>query len=123
VLAVATFGTPVFTAPDYPSPGLWSDFDTPSWGLLTAVLVVLGVLALAVRSRPGAAAAALGGAALVLALHVAELPLVGSAIDGSRPGIGFWLGLAAVVATAVAAVTAAAGAKTAETTETTETQS
>ena len=112
VLAVATFGTPVFTAPDYPSPGLWSDFDTPSWGLLTAVLVVLGVLALAVRSRPGAAAAALGGAALVLALHVAELPLVGSAIDGSRPGIGFWLGLAAVVATVVAAITAAAGAKT-----------
>lgn len=122
VLAVATFGTPVFTAPDYPSPGLWSDFDTPSWGLLTAVLVVLGVLALAVRSRPGAAAAALGGAALVLALHVAELPLVGSAIDGSRPGIGFWLGLAAVVATVVAAITAAAGAKTAETTETAKTR-
>jgi hypothetical protein len=112
VLSVATFGTPVFTAPDYPSPGLWSNFDTPSWGLLTAVLVVLGVLALAVRSRPGAAAAALGGAALVLALHVAELPLVGSAIDGSRPGLGFWLGLAAVVATVAAAVTAAAGAKT-----------
>ncbi|MBB4686354.1 hypothetical protein [Amycolatopsis jiangsuensis] len=111
VLAVGSFGTPVFTAPDYPSPGLWSDFDTPSWGLLTALLVVLGVLALGVRSRPGAAAAAYAGAAVLLALHVAELPLVGSAIDGAQPGLGLWLGVGAVVATAVAAAFAAAGAK------------
>ncbi|MDT8909631.1 hypothetical protein [Amycolatopsis sp. PS_44_ISF1] len=116
VLAVAAFGTPVFTAADYSPPGLWSDFDTSSWGLLTAVLVVLGVLALAVRSRPGAAAASLGGAAAVLALHVAELPLVGLALfGGARPGLGFWLGLAAVVATAVAAVMAATGARTVNT--------
>ncbi|WP_084145600.1 hypothetical protein [Amycolatopsis jejuensis] len=111
VLAIAAFGTPVFTAPGYPAPGLWSDFDTPSWGLLAATLVVLGALGLSVRSRPGAAATSLTGAAVLLALHVAELPLVGSAIDGARPGAGFWLGLAAVVATVVAAGLAAAGAK------------
>lgn len=107
VLSVLAFGTPVFTAPDYPSPGLWSDFDTPSWGLLTALLVVLGVLALSVRSRPGAAAAALTGAALVLAVHVAQLPLVG--IAGRTPALGFWFGLAAIVVTATSAATAAAG--------------
>ncbi|GAA3538875.1 hypothetical protein GCM10022222_23070 [Amycolatopsis ultiminotia] len=111
MLAVGSFGTPVFTAPDYPSPGLWSDFDTPSWGLLVALLVVLGVLALGVRSRPGPAAAAYAGVTLLLALHVAELPFVGSAIDGARPGLGFWLGLAAVVATVVATAFATAGAK------------
>ncbi|WP_255638889.1 hypothetical protein [Amycolatopsis sp. DSM 110486] len=107
ILSVLAFGTPVFTAPDYPSPGLWSDFDTPSWGLLTALLVVLGVLALSVRSRPGAAAAALTGAVLVLAVHVAQLPLVG--IAGRTPALGFWFGLAAIVVTATAAATAAAG--------------
>ncbi|MEV8608918.1 hypothetical protein AB0383_13465 [Amycolatopsis sp. NPDC051373] len=112
ILSVLAFGTPVFTAPDYPSPGLWSDFDTPSWGLLTALLVVLGVLALSVRSRPGAAAAALTGAVLVLAVHVAQLPLVG--IAGRTPALGFWFGLAAIVVTATAAATAAAeGEKTA----------
>ncbi|QRP45293.1 hypothetical protein [Amycolatopsis sp. FDAARGOS 1241] len=110
VLAIAAFGTPVFSAPDYATPGLWSDFDTPSWGLLTAVLVVLGALALSVRSRPGAAAAALAGAALLLALHVSQLFFVD--LPGRSPALGSWLGLAAVVATATAGATAAAGAKT-----------
>ncbi|WIX79891.1 hypothetical protein QRX50_03560 [Amycolatopsis carbonis] len=107
ILSVLAFGTPVFAAPGYSAPGLWSDFDTPSWGLLTALLVVLGVLALSVRSRPGAAAAALTGAVLVLAVHVAQLPLVG--IAGRTPALGFWFGLAAIVVTATAAATAAAG--------------
>ncbi|MEW2499259.1 hypothetical protein AB0878_02110 [Amycolatopsis sp. NPDC047767] len=107
ILSVLAFGSPVFTAPGYSSPGLWSDFDTPSWGLLTALLVVLGVLALSVRSRPGAAAAALTGAVLVLAVHVAQLPLAG--IAGRSPALGFWFGLAAIVVTATAAATAAAG--------------
>ncbi|MER6761430.1 MULTISPECIES: hypothetical protein [Amycolatopsis] len=111
VLAIATFGTPVFTAQDYAPPGLWSDFDTPSWGLLAAVLVVLGTLGLSVRSRPGAAAAGLTGAAVLLALHVAEIPLVSSLFSTAKPGLGFWLGLAATAAAVVAAVTAAAGAK------------
>ncbi|WP_406640709.1 hypothetical protein [Amycolatopsis sp. WGS_07] len=111
VLAIATFSMPVFTAKDYAPPGLWSDFDTPSWGLLAALLVVLGTLGLSVRSRPGAAAAGLTGAAVLLALHVAEIPWVSYLFYGARPGAGFWLGLAAVVAAVVAAVTAAAGAK------------
>ncbi|MGW7531988.1 hypothetical protein [Amycolatopsis sp. NPDC054798] len=111
VLAIAAFGTPVFTAPDYSTPGLWSDFDTPSWGLLAALLVVLGTLGLSVRSRPGAAAAGLAGVAVLLALHVADVPLVSSAFHGAQPGAGFWLGLAAVAAAVAATVTAAAGAK------------
>ncbi|MFD2466709.1 hypothetical protein [Amycolatopsis silviterrae] len=111
LLAIATFSTPVFTAKDYSPSGLWSDFDTPSWGLLVALLVVLGTLGLSVRSRPGAAAAGLTGAALLFALHVAEIPWVSYLFYGARPGTGFWFGLAAVAAAVIAAVTAAAGAK------------
>ncbi len=111
VLAIAAFGTPVFTAQDYAPPGLWSDFDTPSWGLLAALLVVLGTLGLSVRSRPGAAAAGLAGAALLLALRVAEIPLVSILFYAAKPGAGFWLGLAATAAAVITAVIAAAGAK------------
>lgn len=111
VLAIAAFGTPVFTAQDYATPGLWSDFDTPSWGLLAALLVVLGTLGLSVRSRPGAAAAGLAGAAVLLALRVAEIPLVSILFYAAKPGAGFWLGLAATAAAVTTAVIAAAGAK------------
>ncbi|HWD06656.1 MAG TPA: hypothetical protein VG674_29870 [Amycolatopsis sp.] len=110
VLAIAAFGSPVFTAPDYTTPGLWSDFDTPSWGLLTAVLVVLGALALSARSRPAAAAAALAGSALLPALNASQLFLVD--VPGRTPALGFWLSAAAVVVTATAAGIAAGGAKT-----------
>lgn len=111
VLAIVAFGTPVFTAPGYTAPGLWSDFGAASWGLLGALAVVLGLYALVPRSRPAAAASALAGAALVLGLRAAELPLVGSEYDGSSAGIGFWLALAGVVATLVTAGMAVAGAR------------
>ncbi|MEV7040143.1 hypothetical protein [Amycolatopsis sp. NPDC051061] len=111
VLAVAAFGLPVFSVPGYVAPGLWSNFDTPSWGLLTAVVVVLGAAALALRSRPKPAAALLTGAALLAALHAAELPLVGGALGDASPSTGFWLALAAVAALLVAAGVSVAGGR------------
>ncbi len=111
VLAVAAFGLPVFSVPGYVAPGLWSNFDTPSWGLLTAVAVVLGAAALALRSRPKPAAALLTGAALLTALHAAELPLVGGALGDASPSTGFWLALAAVAALLVAAGVSVAGGR------------
>ncbi|WP_414935848.1 hypothetical protein [Amycolatopsis sp. cmx-11-51] len=114
VLAIAAFGTPVFIAPGYTAPGLWSDFGAASWGLLGALAVVLGLYALVVRSRPIAAAAALAGAALVLGLRAAELPLVGAEYDDASAGIGFWLALGAAAVSLVAAGTAVVGSRRSE---------
>ncbi|MFG1642259.1 hypothetical protein ACGFMK_18390 [Amycolatopsis sp. NPDC049252] len=111
VLAVAAFGLPVFTVPGYVAPGLWSNFDTPSWGLLTAAAVVVGAAVLAVRSRPKPAAALLAGAALLAVLHAAELPLVGGSLGDASPATGFWVALAAAAALLVAAAVSAAGAR------------
>lgn len=111
VLAVAAFGLPVFSAPGYTAAGLWSNFDTPSWGLLTALVIVLGAAALALRSRPRPAAALLVGAALLAGLHAAELPLVGGSVAGAQAATGFWVALASAVAFLVAAVMAIAGAR------------
>ncbi|MEU0794592.1 hypothetical protein ABZ342_31415 [Amycolatopsis sp. NPDC005961] len=111
VLAVAAFGLPVFSVPGYVAPGLWSNFDTPSWGLLTAVVVVVGAAALALRSRPKPAATLLAGAALLAALHAAELPLVGGSLGDASPSTGFWLALAAVAALLVAAGMSVAGSR------------
>jgi hypothetical protein len=111
VLALVAFGTPTFTAPEYVAPGLWSDFGTPSWGLLGAALTVLGAAALALRSRPGQAAALLLGAVAVLAVRAAELPVLGGQVAGSQAGIGFWLTLAGMAAFVLAAVLAATGAR------------
>ncbi|WP_244180456.1 hypothetical protein [Amycolatopsis pretoriensis] len=111
VLAVAGFGLPVFNVPGYVAPGLWSNLDTPSWGLWTTVVVVVGAAALAVRSRPKPAAALLTGAALLAALHAAELPLVGGGLGDASPATGFWLTLAAAAALLVAAGLSAAGGR------------
>ncbi|MEU4249478.1 hypothetical protein AB0F15_18905 [Amycolatopsis sp. NPDC026612] len=111
VLAIAAFGLPVFAVPGYAAAGLWSRFDTPSWGLLTAAAVVVGAAALATRSRPKPAAAVLAGAALLTALHAAELPLVGGALGGASPAAGFWIALAATAALLIAAGMAVAGGR------------
>ena len=111
VLAVAAFGLPVFSVPGYVAPGLWSNFDTPSWGLLIAAVVVVGAAALALRSRPRPAAALLAGAAVLVALHAAELPLVGGGLGDASPSTGFWVALAAAAALLVAAGMAAAGGR------------
>ncbi|MGW3965572.1 hypothetical protein ACWED2_37530 [Amycolatopsis sp. NPDC005003] len=107
ILAVAAFGLPVFAVPGYVAAGLWSHLDTPSWGLLTAAVVVVGAAALATRSRPKPAAALLTGAALLTALHAAELPLVGGSLGDAGPAAGFWVALAATAALLLAAGMAA----------------
>lgn len=107
VLSVVAFGLPVFTAPDYVAAGLWARFGTPSWGLLAGVIVVLGALVLAARSRPRPAVGLLCGAGVVLALHAASFPLSRGEMDGVSAGPGFWFAFAAVIAVLVAAMTAA----------------
>jgi hypothetical protein len=104
VLAVAAFGTPVFSAPGYVAPGLWSNFDIPSWGLLSTLVVIVGAALLALRSRPGPAAALLTGSAVLAGLHAAELPLVGGGIGGAQAATGFWLALGTAAALLIAAV-------------------
>jgi hypothetical protein len=111
VLAVAAFGVATFAAPDYVAPGLWSNFSTPSWGILAALLTVLGAAALVPRSRPSQAAGLLGGAVLVLALRAAELPMLGGRIEGAHTALGFWLALAGIAALVIAAVMALTGAR------------
>ncbi|NIJ14130.1 hypothetical protein FHU38_004474 [Saccharomonospora amisosensis] len=113
ILAVAAFGMPVVVAPDYVEPGLWSDFGTPSWGLLAGAITVLAVLALATISRPVRAAGLLIGVAAVLGLRAAALPLSEGHIEGAGAGPGVWLALAGAAAALIAAVIAAADARSA----------
>ncbi|GAB3579289.1 hypothetical protein GCM10027445_47620 [Amycolatopsis endophytica] len=109
ILAIGAFGTPSILATDYVEPALWSSFGTPSWGLLVALLTVLGVCVLAPRCRPARAAALLAGAACVAGLRAAELPLAGDEIAGARAGLGWWLALGCALALVIAAVLAARG--------------
>ncbi|OZM74959.1 hypothetical protein CFN78_01795 [Amycolatopsis antarctica] len=113
ILAVAGLTLPAIAAPDYLAPGLWSGFGTPSWGLAIVLVTVLGAAVLAPRSRPARAVALLGGAAAVLGLRAAELPLGAAGTDGGIPGAtaapGTWLALAGAAAFAVAAVVVAVG--------------
>ncbi|OLT47696.1 hypothetical protein BJF85_14980 [Saccharomonospora sp. CUA-673] len=109
LLAVAAFAFPVLTASGYTAAGLWSRLGTPSWGLLAAVLVVLGALALVPRSRPAAAVGLLAGVGVVVALRAAALPLMRGELDAATAGMGFWFGFAALVAVVVTGMVAALG--------------
>lgn len=112
ILTVAGFGAPVIVAPDYTAPGLWSNFATPSVGLLVATLIVLGAAALAVRSRPARACALLLGVAGVLLLRAGQAPLTSGNIIGASAGPGVWFALAGAVAMVVAAGLAAGAHRT-----------
>lgn len=109
VLAIGAFGTPSIVAPGYTEPDLWSNFGTPSWGLLLALLTVVGACLLAPRSRPAHAAALLAGAAGVTLVRLAALPLTTGQIPGAHPGAGWWLTLGCAVALGIAAVAAVTG--------------
>lgn len=109
ILAVGGFGAPSIVAGDYVEPGLWSNFGTPSWGLLLALIIVLGACFLAPRSRPARATALLAGATCLAALRLLELPLTGNPIPGAHAGIGWWLTLGCVVALAIATALAPRG--------------
>lgn len=109
VLSVAAFATPTVTAPGYVEAGLWSNMGPPTWGLAVAVLTVVGGCVLAARSRPARAVALLAGAACVVGLRAATVPLVGGEIEGASAGLGLWFSLAAVVALAGCVVIAVRG--------------
>ncbi|SFD63313.1 hypothetical protein SAMN04487819_101439 [Actinopolyspora alba] len=108
LLVVAAFGFPVFRTPDHVSPGLFNGFGIASWGLLTALLVVLVALVLVPVSRGKRAAALLAGCAVVLSFRALLAPLAAPAMtEGFSFGLGFWSALGAVVAAAATAVLAA----------------
>ncbi|WP_263249659.1 hypothetical protein [Saccharopolyspora rosea] len=98
VLGAGAFAFPVVTGPGYTPPGVFASFGTTSWGLVIALLAVVGAAVLAPMCRPPRAVALLCGAALVVAVRVLEFPLTAGRIDGSAPGIGVWLGAAGIVA-------------------------
>ncbi|MHA6805728.1 hypothetical protein [Salinifilum ghardaiensis] len=103
VLGAGAFSFPVVDAPDYTPPGVFSAFGTTSWGLLVAVIAVVGASVVAPLSRPARAASLLTGAASVVAVRVAQYPLTVGRLEGSWAGPGLWLGLAALVVLLVAA--------------------
>lgn len=105
-LAIAGLVLPVATAEGYAAPDLWSNFETPSWGLLVAGAVVLGVTVLAPFGRPARSAVLLLAAAGVLALHAGKLPFTAGAVQGVTAGAGWWCTLGAIVTFLVAAVVA-----------------
>ncbi|GAA5170918.1 MULTISPECIES: hypothetical protein [Amycolatopsis] len=109
ILAIGGFGTPSIVSPDYVEPALWSNFGTPSWGLLLALLTVLGACFLAPRSRPARATGLLAGATCLAVLRLLALPLTGDQITGAHAGVGWWLALGCVVALAIATVLAPRG--------------
>jgi len=97
-LAVPAFGLPLRTAPGYAEAGLWSNFEVGSWGLLAAVLAVVAAAMLAPWSRPSRAVGLLLGAATVLAVHLARLPLTGGrAGSAATVAAGTLVGLACLV--------------------------
>ena len=114
LLAIATFVFPVVTAPDYTPPGVFTDFGTTSWGLVAALTAVLAALALATVSRPARSAALLCGAALVVLVHVLELPLTAGRAAGSAPGLGLWCGVACLAVLLVGVAVTARSPQAAE---------
>ncbi|MCI2419402.1 hypothetical protein MOQ72_18325 [Saccharopolyspora sp. K220] len=107
LLGAGAFSVPVVTAPDYTAPGVFTAFGTTSWGLVIALVAVVGAAVVAPMCRPARAAALLCGAALVVAVRVLEFPLTAERLPDSTPGLGLWFGVACVVVllgTALAAV-------------------
>ncbi|MQA63331.1 MAG: hypothetical protein GEU86_17980 [Actinophytocola sp.] len=102
-LVIGAFGLPVISAAEYQGSGLAQRFDLTFWGVLVAMLVVLGALALAPLCRSARAAALLLGAVGVVVVRLLELPLVGRQVDGFEIEAGTWFGFAAVAVLAVAA--------------------
>lgn len=104
VLGAGAFSFPVVDASGYTPPGVFAAFGTTSWGLLTAMIAVVGAAVVAPLSRPVRAPALLIGGALVVSVRAAEYPLTVNRFEGSWAGLGLWLGLAAVAVLLVTAV-------------------
>ena len=106
VLAVPAFVLPVATGPGYRAGAIDPASGLTAWGLVTGLVAVVLAAAVAPRCRPVRGAALLVGAGLVVAVRLAELPLVAARVDGMAAAPGTWASLACLVAL-VAAVAVA----------------
>ncbi|XVV03181.1 hypothetical protein ACQPW3_38570 [Actinosynnema sp. CA-248983] len=102
LVAIGAFALPVVRAPDL-TPITALGLRVGSWGLLIALVAVLGAIALALVSRPVKGAALLLGAAGVTVTRALEYPLTASRAADTAPGPGLWLAVAATVALVIAA--------------------
>jgi hypothetical protein len=106
LLAVGAFAFPMIVAPDFAAPGIFSEFRLASWGLLIGFAAVAGAAAVAAFARPKRAAALLFGGAVVVGVHLLELPMTGDRVADAAAGQGTWLSLACLVALVAGAMTA-----------------
>ena len=106
LFALGAFISPMIQAAGFTPAGIFTEFRLASWGLLIALLVVLGAAVLAAFSRPVPAAALLVGAAVVVGVHLLEYPMTSGRVADAHAGSGTWLSLACLVALVVAAVAA-----------------
>jgi hypothetical protein len=106
LFALGAFTSPMITATGFTPAGILTEFRLASWGLLVALLVVLGAAVLAAFSRPVPAAAMLLGAAVIVGVRLLEFPLTSERVADASAGGGTWLSLACLVALVVAAVAA-----------------
>lgn len=103
LLAIGAFALPVARAEGYAEPGIVTNFQVTSWGLLVALVTVIIAGFVAPRARAMRAAGLLIGAAAVLLVRVLEFPLTSGRIVGSMAGLGLWFGVASLVVLLVAA--------------------
>jgi hypothetical protein len=103
-LAIGAFGLPMIKADGFVAPGIWTEFRLASWGLLTALVVVVVAAAIAVNARPARATALLAGATVVVAVHLLEWPLTIGRAEGAAPDNGTWFTVACAVVLVASAV-------------------
>ncbi|WP_156050527.1 hypothetical protein [Allokutzneria albata] len=102
-LSAAAYVVPVLSAPDFIAPGLLSPLRISSWGVLVAMLTVVAASALSLFCRPRRAAALLLGAAFVVGLRAAELPLTVQRVEGAAAASGMWFAVGSFVVLLIAA--------------------
>ncbi|WP_143261577.1 hypothetical protein [Allokutzneria sp. NRRL B-24872] len=102
-LSAAAFVVPVLSAPDFIAPGLLSPLRISSWGVLVAMLTAVAASALSLFCRPRRAAGLLFGAAIVVGLRAAELPLTAQRVEGAAAASGMWFALGGFAVLLIAA--------------------
>lgn len=105
-LAFGAFGLPLFQAPGYTPPGIWSTPAFASWGLGIALVAVIAAALLAPFCRPARGAALLLGAVGIVVVRLLTLPLTMSEAPHATTGPGFLLAAACLVALLVGAALA-----------------
>lgn len=107
LLAGAAYAVPVVSSEEYAPPALFGEFTTTSWGLLIALVSVVGAAVFAPMCRPARAGALLAGASGVMLVRALEYPLTEGRVHDSAPGLGLWFAIACVVVLASSAAGAA----------------